>query len=473
MSPSPAEAKLPRYRPRPASNSLKEILEDSLEELLRVYEERYRAIYGPLHPRVRELFERYLPCGDPHFGFLRLRCLNPDCPKKAERLVPFSCKTRGLCPSCGQARAIAWAERMVEEVLPDVPYVQLVFTIPKILRKGYLFDRSLYGDLCRAAYASTKKFFQAHFPTLEKPVPAMVVAPQSFGSLANFHPHCHALSSLGVFTRDGLFHPVPQDLDFSPLLDLFREELFRILLKKEKITPERIALLRSWEHSGFHLNSERRVAQGDRAALEAVLRYMERPPVALSRLEYLDDGRVLYRGHYHPSLGRDHQLVSALEFLAMLVPHVALRFECRIYSYGALSTTIRRQLGWVDRKQGSTTSGPGDPPTAKDEDSEFVRLRRKHWAKLIAKTYLEDPSLCPSCGHPMRIIAALTSPHQDAIIERILRSLGRWDPPWLRSRKPRGPPPPQPTEPQEAQGKMSREEEEYFNQVSPAFDWDI
>lgn len=82
--------------------------------------------YGAGHP------------GDPHFGFLRLRC---ECGE--ERLLPFSCKARGLCPSCGMRRAVAWAERMVEEVLPDLPYLSLVFTIPKILRKLFLFDRSL------------------------------------------------------------------------------------------------------------------------------------------------------------------------------------------------------------------------------------------------------------------------------------------------------------------------------------------
>jgi len=39
-------------------------------------------------------------------------------------LVPVSVadQTRIFCPSCGQKRAILWAERMVEEVLPDVPY---------------------------------------------------------------------------------------------------------------------------------------------------------------------------------------------------------------------------------------------------------------------------------------------------------------------------------------------------------------
>ena len=41
----------------------------------------------------------------------------------------------------------------------------------------------------------------------------------------------------------------------------------------------------------------------------------------------------------------------------------------------------------------------------------------------------------------MRVIAALTSPHQDAIIERILRARGEWAPPWERERRARGPPP--------------------------------
>ncbi len=199
------------------------------------------------------------------------------------------------------------------------------FYHPQDARKPFLFDRTLYGDLCRSAYEATRKFFEAHFPGLEKAVPAMLVAPQSFGSLLNAHAHCHALSSLGVFTRDAIFHPVPEDIDFSPLEDLFREELFKILLKKEKITPERVELLRSWRHSGFNVSSDRRIAQGERLELEGPLQYMERAPVSLARLSYDSHGMVTYRGNYHPSLGRDHQLVSGLEFLAMLVPHVALR----------------------------------------------------------------------------------------------------------------------------------------------------
>ena len=44
----------------------------------------------------------------------------------------------------------------MEEVLPLVHYRHLIITIPVTLRKAFLFDRSLYGDLCRVAYSSTR-----------------------------------------------------------------------------------------------------------------------------------------------------------------------------------------------------------------------------------------------------------------------------------------------------------------------------
>ena len=65
--------------------------------------------------------------------------------------------------------------------------------------------------------------------------------------------------------------------------------------------------------------------------------------ISLRRLTYRDDVMVHYQGgKFHPGLGRDHQLVTPVEFLAMLVPHIALRYEVKIRTYGALSTTVRQ-----------------------------------------------------------------------------------------------------------------------------------
>ena len=152
----------------------------------------------------------------------------------------------------------------------------------------------------------------------------------------------------------------------------------------------------------------------------------------------------------------------------MLVPHIALRFECRIYSYGALSTTIRKALGWMHNDQEELV-----PPqiVGAEEEGEFVRLKRKSWARLIKKLYLDDPTLCPACRQPMRIISVITHPHQDDVIEKILRSRGQWDPPWHRERRARGPP--------RSQHACTATEsctqiwsEEDFNQVPPEDPWD-
>jgi ribosomal protein S27E len=49
---------------------------------------------------VEREFDEFLRCGRLEHGFLRVVC--GDC--KHEKLVVFSCKKRGFCPSCGARR---------------------------------------------------------------------------------------------------------------------------------------------------------------------------------------------------------------------------------------------------------------------------------------------------------------------------------------------------------------------------------
>ena len=60
----------------------------------------------PLPTFVQREFEDYRKCGRLDYGFLRVCC--SVC--HAEKLVAFSCKRRGLCPSCGARRIIASIE---------------------------------------------------------------------------------------------------------------------------------------------------------------------------------------------------------------------------------------------------------------------------------------------------------------------------------------------------------------------------
>ena len=71
---------------------------------------------------VRDEFDAYLEYGILAPGFLRLRCA--DCGH--DKLLAFSCKRRGFCPSCGARRMSQSAAHLVDNVIPRVPVRQWV-----------------------------------------------------------------------------------------------------------------------------------------------------------------------------------------------------------------------------------------------------------------------------------------------------------------------------------------------------------
>ena len=93
----------PPYRPRvPQQSVYYRLVEEHFEQLERVWEDRCQARLGYWRSFVSEVIYKYLECGDPHFGFARVKC--EDC--NHEYLLAFSCKCRHFCPSCHQKRVV-------------------------------------------------------------------------------------------------------------------------------------------------------------------------------------------------------------------------------------------------------------------------------------------------------------------------------------------------------------------------------
>jgi hypothetical protein len=63
-------------------------------------------------PSVEREFRRYLECGILSYDFARARC--PACGH--DFLVAFSCKGRGVCPSCNARRMAETAAHLVDQV---------------------------------------------------------------------------------------------------------------------------------------------------------------------------------------------------------------------------------------------------------------------------------------------------------------------------------------------------------------------
>jgi ribosomal protein S27E len=103
---------------------------------------------------VKDEFEAFLECGILAHGFVRVRCA--ECAH--EKLVAFSCKRRGFCPSCGARRMAESAAVLVEEVIPRVPVRQWVLSFPVPLRILFAAQPELLTPVLRIVHRVIARF---------------------------------------------------------------------------------------------------------------------------------------------------------------------------------------------------------------------------------------------------------------------------------------------------------------------------
>jgi ribosomal protein S27E len=366
------------------------------DRFLAEYEGRLEKEYGFFRPIVKEVVERYLDCGNPRCGFARIRC--PDCGE--EHLLMFSCRTRGFCPSCHAKRLEEWGEWMREELLLDVPHRQVVFTIPKMLRIFFKYNRRLLGSLCRSALLSLARYFEVLAGS--ELMPGVIAAIQTFGDRINFHPHLHFLVTEGGVDKAGIFHKIPR-IDDSRLASLFAHEVLADLVRKELLSPEWAERILSWRHTGFNVHS--RVRAKTKREAERVGKYMIRPLLSLERLS-LDEreGKVCYRYAKEPG---EVERIDYLEFIARVTSHIPDKGQVTVRYYGLYANAHR----------GKVRKASLGPFPLRMVEEELRRLPAKGWAEMIRKVYEVDPLVCPQCGGQMKVISFLTDyPVVDRII---------------------------------------------------------
>jgi hypothetical protein len=189
------------------------------------------------------------------------------------------------------------------------------------LRTYFRYNRKLLGTLSRCAYETVKEMMQAAIEN-DTAVPGMIVAIQTFGSDIDWHPHLHCLVTNGAFSPDGIFHAT-DILPPSIVEEVFQHKVFRMLLKEGLITEERVRMILSWRHTGFHVHNEGKVVANDTEGRERLARYLIRPPVSLEQLTYdRKNQQVSYQGK---ALTHTYQ---PLDFLAYVSLHIPDKGQC-------------------------------------------------------------------------------------------------------------------------------------------------
>ena len=460
--------RIPSYeKRRPEESVLYKTLASNLNTFLRNLSEEGKRL--PAH--VEKELWAYLECGVLAYGFMRLSC--DDC--GSEKLVAFSCKKRGFCPSCGCKKMSETAYHLVENIIPKVPIRQYVLSIPYPLRYWLASSKELTGKVHKILARAVEEFYCD--PNKKKTRSGAITFIQRFGGALNLNVHFHMLQIEGFYqeksTGDHKFirTPAPKDNDIQELVELIQERVIRLLLRtgylsKEEDTPHtpndplykeeetyascmsasvqsRIALgerrgknvrfigpgfgyegerAQIKSHlcahvGGFSLHAGVSIKPHRREDLERLISYTARPAISTERMSLTESGNIKYKLKKAWSTGKTHVLLSPHELIEKLCALVPLpRMHLVRYS-GVLAPNAKMRKGIIP---GKTRAQIKAEQEEKNKDEKPTLLQKSSWAKLLAKVFEIDISKC-SCGGNLKIISVIRDPFA---IRKILSHLG-------------------------------------------------
>jgi hypothetical protein len=398
--PCPSAAKAAGYRRRePENGLLYRIVSGELDALRAELAEA--SPYGNGLPRhVDKELEAYLRCGILAHGFARVVCRSCH----AEHLVGFSCKGRGVCPSCTTRRMHDCAAHLVDRVLPRTPMRQWVVTFPRRVRYHLAADPRLASEALREVLRTIFAYQRRHARRIgARPSRARsngaVTFVQRFNSALELSLHFHVLVPDGIFVGDGddpdarprfVELDPPTDQDVAALLDRIRERVVALLRRRGRLDdeavddpPEPHLLLaarpakrngqpfvevplprRCVRKDGFSLHAGIAVHANDRLGLERLARYGLRPALALDRLTCAADGSLLYLMKRRFSDGRHLLRFTPRELLLRLCALVPPRRFHMVRYAGIFSAHARGRHALTGRGLRDLPPETMPPPVA-------------------------------------------------------------------------------------------------------------
>lgn len=395
----------------PTQSVLYQVVYEYGEKFQYSYEEHYQQKYGCLREVVKESFNSYLNCGIIRHGCARVVCT--EC--EHTEILAFSCKRRGVCPSCDAKRAHMFAEHLHSNILTEHPHAHAVFSMPKRLRLYFMYDRSLLKHYYKAAWSAWQAQIAEEFP---EALTGCIMALHTAGELLNWHPHVHSLCLLGGIANDTFYKL--SSVDTAYLTRCFRDNLLAALLAEELIDDTLVATLKSWEHSGFNVWVGETISPSQEDARKFLARYLKKSPVILPRLEKIEKKQETYirvnKAADSPAQIAAYKDYTALDFLATLSQHIPDLWEQTTRYYGVYSARHRgaKRLAAPQELDPLPEELPAKPSSS--------------WAACKKQVFEIDPLECPKCGAEMKI---KEFPQDQRKIEALCKSLNipSWVPP--------------------------------------------
>ena len=302
------------------------------------------------------------------------------------------------------------AEDLIEETFQPVPHRHLVVSLPKALRKAFLYNRDLLQKLPGLAWRAYLSVLQEVSGQPEARAGGVLCNHTFSTSDLTWHPHVHGIVMAGVFTGDGRFLRCTREDLAEKAQERFEQAVLDLLGQEVPQLEGTLERMQTWEHSGFDLYLGKVLEAHNKPATQNLTEYILRPSFSLGALEVDEqEGKFVYRAK---GAKKACDPLGPLELLARISTHIPDKYKHTIFRYGLYSNAA---VGRARREE--QAAGRGPTPEEEAERDERRRTRRS-WAVLLARVWDIDALECPACGQKMRIIAFVTDPRE---VDHIVR----------------------------------------------------
>ena len=363
---------------------------------------------------ISKAFQKYLGCGILAKGFACAHCEGCG----SNFFIAYSCKARGVCPSCNQRAMVQTASHLIESVLPRLPYRQFVMSFPKRIR-CYLENHKTLQTVLKIVVDEIRKRLIACSPTAENPEIGAISFIQHFGNTLNYHPHFHIIFADGIFSsEDGLqfFEATLTQDDITDTQEAIQKRVLRYFCNQKFFDKDELEKMLTYENSGFSLDASVKIPSFDVGALERLIRYCARPPFNSENIRF-NGPWIIYRLPKPCHTGKTFIQLEPKEVIERISRFIPYPRRHRRHYHGVLapSSPLRKQVAANAQKRLETVT------KTRQETDEKVSKASRGWAQLIARIYEVDPLTCTNCGKKIKIITFVTHPEH---IRRILRGIG-------------------------------------------------
>ncbi|MBP0639674.1 IS91 family transposase [Cupriavidus sp. AcVe19-6a] len=319
-----------------------------------------------------------------------------------QRIAFNSCRHR-CCPKCQSLARAHWLEHRQAELLPEVEYFHVVFTLPEpIAALAHQNKKTLYDILFRTS-ADTLRTIAADPKHLGADIGFIAIL-HTWGQNLEHHPHVHCgVPGGGIALRDerwiacrpGFFLPVRvlsrlfRRLFLEQLRRAYNTDALRFYGQLAPLADAHAfaAWLAPTAEADWVVYAKPPFG-GARQVLDYLGRYTHRVAISNHRLVNFDDHAVTFRWKdYRQEAMCKTMTLTADEFIRRFLLHVLPNGFKHIRSYGWLANRCRAaKLTLCRRLLGVKTPTVEPPIVTEDYRDQYQRLTGKS---------LRD---CPACG---------------------------------------------------------------------------